>query len=271
MNDGYIVTVYVVIREILEGMRYEDDRRAQMSAAEIMTVAVVSAKYFQNHHERALYVLARMGYVKPFSMSRFNRCLHKLRDWLYGIVTAMGDLFAGSSVFLIDRMPMPVCKRKRAGRCKKVRGRAFCGYCVAKGEKFFGWRLHLVCTAEGIPVSFDLLPASEHDLTPIHELLVGLSAGATVFGDKGYISQSDALSLAEATHVRLVSIRRENMQPLSWADDFDLRLYRKRIETLYSQLESMGLQRLHARTRDGFDLKTFASLLALLFTNAFAY
>jgi hypothetical protein len=57
------------------------------------------------------------------------------------------------------------------------------------------------------------------------------------------------------------------MAPNSWADDFDLALYRKRIETVYSQLESMGLQRLHARTNLGFDLKTWASLLALAFTN----
>ena len=56
------------------------------------------------------------------------------------------------------------------------------------------------------------------------------------------------------------------MTPNAWADDFDLRLYRKRIETVYSQLEAMGVQRLHARTNHRFDLKTFASLLALAFT-----
>ncbi len=57
------------------------------------------------------------------------------------------------------------------------------------------------------------------------------------------------------------------MTPNTWADDYDLRHYRKRIETVYSQLESMGLQRLHVRTNLGFDLKTWASLLALAFTN----
>jgi hypothetical protein len=57
------------------------------------------------------------------------------------------------------------------------------------------------------------------------------------------------------------------MQSNSWADDFDLRLYRKRIETLYSQMEKMGIQSLHARTNLGFDLKAWASLLALAFTN----
>lgn len=57
------------------------------------------------------------------------------------------------------------------------------------------------------------------------------------------------------------------MAPNVWADDSDLALYRKRIESVYSQLEAMGVQRLHARTNLGFDLKAFASLLALAFSN----
>jgi hypothetical protein len=112
-----------------------------------------------------------------------------------------------------------------------------------------------------------MLPAAEHDLTPIHELTLNLPAGASVFGDKGYISADDARTIFEATGVRLVAIRRQNMAPNTWADDFDLRLYRKRIETVYSQIEAMGIQRLHVRTNSGFDLKAWASLLALAFTN----
>jgi hypothetical protein len=234
MNDTYIVTAYSVIDDLLKAHDYADDIRATVSAAEILTVAIVAAKYFQNHHERALCILIKLGDIPPLSVSRFNRRLHALRDWLYGIVVLLGDLFAGGEVFIIDSMPLPVCKRVRARRCKKVRGRAYCGYCAAKREKFFGWRLHLICTADGIPVAFDLLPAAEHDLTPIHELTVNLRQGATVFGDKGYIAADDARTIFEACGVRLVSIRRKNMLPNCWADDFDLRLYRKRIETVGS-------------------------------------
>ena len=267
MNDTYIVTTYVVIDEILKGYGFEDDCRAKGSAAEILTVSVVAAKYFQNHHERALYVLTRLGYVSRLSVSRFNRRLHALREWLYGIISVVAELYAQGETFIIDSMPLPVCKRARASRCKKVQGKAFCGYCAAKKEKFFGWRLHLICTPQGIPVSFDVLPASEQDLTPIHELTVVLPEGATVFADKGYISDPDAATIFSACGVRFVAVRRRNMSPNSWADEFDLRHYRKRIETVYSQLEAMGIQRLHARTNHGFDLKAHASLLALAFSN----
>lgn len=267
MNDTYIVTVYSVIDDVLKAYEYQDDVRATISAAEILTVAVIAAKYFQNHHERALCVLIQLGDIPRLSVSRFNRRLHALADWLNGIVTLLGELFATGEVFIIDSMPLPVCKRIRACRCKKVRGKAYCGYCAAKREKFFGWRLHLICTSEGIPVVFDLLPAAEHDLTPIHELTVNLASGATVFGDKGYLAMTDAQTILDDCGVRLVAVRRKNMQPNRWADDFDLRLYRKRIETVYSQMQKMGIQSLHARTNSGFDLKASASLLALAFTN----
>lgn len=267
MNDSYIVTTYTVIDDVLKAYGFQDDPRATGYGAEILTVAVMAAKYFQNHQERALVILSRLGYVRGLSISRFNRRLHALQAWLSGIVQVVTEIFTTGEVFIIDSMPLPVCKRVRASRCRKVRGKPFCGYCAAKKEKFFGWRLHLVCTPAGIPVTFEVLPAAEQDLTAIHELLVPLPAGASVFGDKGFISEADARSLLEATGVRLVAIRRKNMQPNSWADEFDLRRYRKRIETVYSQLESMGLQRLRARTNRGFYLKTYASLLALAFTN----
>jgi hypothetical protein len=232
-----------------------------------LTVSVVAAKYFQNHHERALCVMTRLGYVHGLSVSRFNRRLHARRDWLYGIISVVVALYAQGETFIIDSMPLPVCRRVRASRCKKVRGKAFCGYCAAKREKFFGWRLHLICTPDGGPVSFDLRPTAEQDLTPIHELTVSLPEGATVFGDKGDISDPDAAAIFAATGVRFVAVRRRNMTPNSWADDYDLRHFRKRIETVYSQLEAMGIQHLHARTNLGFDLKAYASLLALPFTN----
>lgn len=156
----------------------------------------------------------------------------------------------------------------RARRCRKVRGQEYCGYCAAKQEKFFGWRLHLVTTADGIPVAFTILPAARHDLTPVHELTVGLPAKAGVYTDKGYNSAADEATILAETEVRLVPQRKANMAPNLWADKLALREYRKRIETSNSQLEAMGIQRLHARTNPGFELKVFASVFALTILNA---
>ena len=68
--------------------------------------------------------------------------------------------------------------------------------------------------------------------------------------------------------LRLIPIRKANMMPHRLADEHDLQRYRKLIETLNSQLESMGVEHLRARTNPGFEIKIHSSLLAVYFTNA---
>ena len=268
MNEQIIVTTYVVVDDGLKAFGHQSHVLAQMSDAEVLLVAVIAAMYFQNHHERALCVLRATGHIgQGLSVSRYNRRLHQIAGWLPGLLMILGELFRSGEVFVLDSMPVPVCKRVRARRCRKVRGAEYCGFCAAKQEKFFCWRLHVVCTPDGLPVSFDLLPAALHDLTPIHELTVDLPCGACVYADKGYNCLPEEATILAETGVRLIPIRRSNMQPHDWVDDFDLRLYRRRIETIYSQLESMGVERLHARTNSGFEIKLHASLLALAFKN----
>jgi hypothetical protein len=268
MNDDVIITSYVVTVDVMKAFGHESHVLAQVSDADVIFIAIMAALYFQNHHERALCVMQGMGYVTGrLSISRFNRRLHQLAHWLEGILAVLCDLFRTGEMFVIDSMPVPVCKRARAWRCRKVRGADYCGYCAAQKEKFFGWRLHLICTPDGLPVAFDLLPGALHDLTPIHELTVNLPSGATVLGDKGYNDHPGEASILFDTGVRLIPIRKKNMKSNDWVDDYDLRLFRHRIETTNSQLESMGINRLHARTNTGFDIKVHASLLALTFTN----
>ena len=155
----------------MAALGHQDDARAQASDAEVRTVAVVAARYFQNHPARALGVLHPGRYPSgALSVSRFSRRLHALRGWLGLALEALGAVFAHGEVFPVDSMPVPTCGRARARRSTKLRGKASCGYCAAKRERFFGWRLHLVCTPTGVPVALDPLPGGLHDLTPIHEL-----------------------------------------------------------------------------------------------------
>lgn len=267
MNDTYIVTVYVVIDDFLKVMKYQSDGRTRVSAAEILTIAVVAAKYFQNHHERAVGVLHRLGYVSKISVSRFNRRLHALRDYLEWLISGVGEVFRYGQVFILDTLPIPVCQVVRANRCRKVQGKSYRGYCAAKAEPFFGWYLHLVCDAFGVPVAFDLLPARWDELVPVQYLLAALPAGSQVVADKGYVSAYDCFLALGYGHITLIPQYRRNMADLRPDEQTTLLNYRSRIETVNSQLEKMGIQRLHARTHPGFCLKVLASLLALAFAN----
>ena len=189
----------------------------------------------------------------------------------------LGALFAQGEAFIIDSMPIPVCKSVRARRCRKINGalpsaRAYFGRCASKGWRFFGWRLHLICTPAGVPVTFHMLPGSWHDLTPIYELTFTLPSGAYLYADKGYISSLVKRTLRPAPTfkrdgVHLVFWHKKSMKPNSFEEWCGLKTYRHLIESALSQLEKMGIQSLHARTNDGFSIKVLACLLALTCIN----
>ncbi len=57
MNDTLIVTVSVVLDDVLRVMGQRTDCRARTSDSEVLTVGVIAACQFQNHHERAVCIL----------------------------------------------------------------------------------------------------------------------------------------------------------------------------------------------------------------------
>ena len=272
MTAEHIIGIDVVIDETMQALGHTSHRLAGASDAEALTVAVVAAAFFGNHHARALAVLYATGYLsRTLSTSHFSRRVHALADWLALLLDVLGDLFARGQAaicdFVIDSMPVPMCKRARARRCRTVRGRAYCGYCPAKKEKFFGWRLHLVCTTGGLPIAFTLLPGPFHDLTPIHELTVGLPEGAWVYGDKGDNSAPDKAVIRATGGGVLVPLHKDNLTPNMRAEQCGLHTFRLTIETLNSQLTAMGIAHLHVRSVAGLEIKVHASLFALACLN----
>jgi len=65
MNATWIITAFVVIDDLMTALKQKSHPLAQASDAEVLTVAIVAAKYFQNHHERALCVQKRWANSLP--------------------------------------------------------------------------------------------------------------------------------------------------------------------------------------------------------------
>ena len=279
MDDIKIIAAFCIIEDTLHHLGHKTHYLAGVTDAEVLLVAVVSSMYFHNHHERALFVMKGLRYLtKPLSISRFSRRLHSLAHRLEQLVELIGQLFAQGEVYIIDSMPVPMCQYARAGRCKKMNaisnpwGKAYFGKCIAKKWRFYGWRLHLVCTQDRVPVAFQMLPASWHDLTPIYNLTVGLPEEASVYADKAYVSapvkEELMARVADLPRIQMVTYKRANMKVKNTQEErWWLKKYRGRIETANSQLENMGIQRLHARTNQGLAIKVLSSLLALVCIN----
>ena len=84
MNPWHVITVFVALEELYQQLGDPIRYRPHLVPAEIMTVAVIAAQYFNNNHERALIITQQMGYfgTHRLDVSRFNRQLHQLADFL---------------------------------------------------------------------------------------------------------------------------------------------------------------------------------------------
>lgn len=102
--------------------------RANIPDSEVVNIALVAANYFANNHRIALDMMQKLHYLSgPISHSRFNRRLHLLRDWMSYFPELLSDVLSASTIYIIDSVPIPVCRHARAKRCTKVRGAQYHG------------------------------------------------------------------------------------------------------------------------------------------------
>jgi hypothetical protein len=152
--------------------------------------------------------------------------------------------------FIIDTLPVPVCKFFRRRRHRGFVG-ADWGYCASKNWYYYGFKLGICMTTAGIPVFFDLFYARPHDINFLEALVSRLHNGL-VFADKGFIDAERAQRLTQRQGVYILTPRRANQKRQAPLQSYVVNAYRPLIETVGSQLvDHMHLQDLGAKTDVG--------------------
>ena len=148
--------------------------------------------------------------------SVYNRRKRKLFVFIEEIRMKMVEkLNDFETYFVVDSMPLEVCKMARSGRskiCKEV-DYAFPnrGFCASQNLHFYGYKLHAVCSIQGVFQSFDLTPASVHDIHYLKDIKSQLS-DCVLLGDKGYLSQTIQLDLFNEVNITLETPKRTNQK-----------------------------------------------------------
>jgi len=196
--------------------------------------------------------------------SRYHR---RVKDLCYIINTIRIKLLELLNVqyethYIIDSLPIAVCHYARSGRAKAFKGKADFGYCEAKDEKFFGFKLHMASTIRGIPVNFVLAPGNYHDISLVHELLEPFSS-VVIGGDKGYVSYPLKEELAQKKTIHFIAKRRDNQKELPSGDAWFIKHFRRIIETLFSQLtECFHITVVKAKTMWGLITNLYIKITA---------
>lgn len=263
-----IITMYAVSADFLQAMGEVDDPQAEMTTAEVMTTALVAARFFGGCVEQSRRFLKEHHYIpQMLSKSRLNRRLHAIPEALWRALLATiaiaQHMLNTSKAYIVDRFPVAVCDTIRIRRCRVYRDAAYRGYCASKRRYVYGLRAHVVVTATGVPVEVVLAPASYSDGRIGKTLHLDLPQGATLYGDAGYTDYGWEDAIAETKQLRLQVARKSNSKrPHPPYVRYLAELTRKRVETTFSQITNLLAHRIHAVTPRGFELKIFLFILA---------
>lgn len=210
--------------------------------------------------------------------SVYNRRKRKLFPFIEEIrMKIVEKLNEFESYFIVDSMPLEVCKISRSSRSKICKEVEYAipnkGFCASQNLHFYGYKLHAVCSISGVFQSFDLSPASVHDIHYLQDIKTQMS-DCVLLADKGYLSQAIQLDLFNQVNIQLQTPKRINQKDYK-PQFYPFKKYRKRIETLFSQLcDQFMIRRNYAKTFLGFKtriLAKIATLTTIQYLNKFVF
>ena len=277
MNTA-VTTIYSITDDWLKSRRHQESDQREVTDAEVMTVAITAARFFEGNFEKAWRHLTEGRYMlHRLSESQFNRRLHRvshLFEELFERLAYYWKHLSEEDIFLIDSFPVSVCDNIRIDDCQiyppSATEEAFRGYNASKRRYFYGLKVHVMTNAEGRPVEAFLKPGSRNDTGQLRNFEFDLPEGSTTYGDKAYNEYFTEDTLAEACEVNLSPMRKKNStRPDSAPVRYLQAIYRKRIETTFSQIDRLMPQSIHAITAEGFELKVFLFVLAFSFDGLF--
>jgi hypothetical protein len=165
----------------------------------------------------------------------------------------------------IDSFPVAVCHNIRIGRSEIVQGEDYRGYCASRRSSFYGLKVHMTVTSNGIPAEFTFTAGKIHDIDVIKQLPVNLAEGGELPAASAY---TDYLFEEMPAHnnIHLKAARKSNSgKPHNPYREYLISIYRKRIETAFSDIAKYMPKKIHAVTQAGFLIKLIMFIWAYTF------
>jgi hypothetical protein len=256
-----------VLREISrEQLLPYQRRRPRLSDLELVCLSL-TAEFMGIDSENDLFRKLPKNISSKIERSVYNRRRRRLAHNLDGIRLKLASHFNEfEDYFVVDSMPLEVCKLSRGSRSRICRENVYAspdkGYCAAQNSHYYGYKLHAVCSVEGVFQAIDLSPASVHDINYLKDIRMQIS-DCTLIGDRGYLSGEIQLNLFESCNIKLNTPMRNNQKTYK-KQPYVFRKKRKRIETLFSQLcDQFMIRRNYAKSFDGFKTRILSKITAL--------
>jgi len=258
-----------------EGQRYMQGKvgaKPRFSDSEMLTL-MLAHEFVPYPSESQYLAFVRANYHSLFprlpDQSQYNRRARGL-VWLTEPLRRAGLRLLRvdhPDYLLLDTKPVPVVGMRRSKRHSDFRTKADYGYCAARQLHYFGYKLVLLATLDGLPVIYDLVPASTDERLAAETVLERIT-DTEVWADKGFIGEVWQAEIVTTTGNHVWTPKRANQKEQNPpAFDRLLNAVRERIEGVFHTLQNTGrnLERLLAKQERGLHVRVAAKIASLVY------
>lgn len=265
--EMYAIITYVISDEVLRLLGMETDPQSKMSDAEVITFAILSAKFFSGNFKMARYICKRLKlFPDILSNSRLNRRIHNIAwsCWhaIFRLLAMLSKQADATCYFAVDSFPVLYCQKNRIDKRKRFLEPKYLGFAASQKRYFCGIKVHMIVTNQGRPVEVHFRPGSDSDINVLWSMELDLPTDAKLYADGAYncfdlediLTDEGILLLAKRgsqTKNRLRSTEEERL----------ISSRRQIVETAFSGITGLFPRYIKTRTEHGFLIKIFCFIL----------
>lgn len=265
--DTLVIALYCAACALFPSERTPRRGRPELISDNELLALMVAQMLLQSPSDRVFLRRARrrLGHLFPYlpSQPRYNERCRRLAPKLVLLWKALAAETDGAAdeLRLLDTTPLPCGQSVETTRRSQLAPWAGFGYCPAHSRRYWGFKLVLLCAADGTIVDFDLVAANTGERDAALALLeANPIEGATIICDKGFAGADFEAAVAELRALLLRPSRADEpnrpQPPIGWI--------RQRIESIVNSLkDQLHLERHGGRTPAGLLARVTARILAL--------
>jgi hypothetical protein len=262
--DALLTALYVLVDDSLP-KRCGAGRPPTTTDAEIICLAVAQILLDHPCDRRFLAVAGyRLGHLFPHRPKQpgYHKRVRRLAPQIVRALemVALDAPSRGDQLRLLDSTPIPCAASRQTVKRSALAGIAGYGYCASHSRYFWGFRLYVLCTPDGMPFGYELAPADAPERDVAAEVLHRAHRpGDTIVADKGFAG-ADFEQLVLDLGCRLIRPDRRDEATRHG----NLGGIRQWIEAIiWSAKDKLSLERHGARTLPGLIARLSQRLLAL--------
>jgi Transposase DDE domain len=239
-----------------------------MSNAEVITFAIVTAKFFSGNYRFARYFCKKLGlFPEILSNSRLNRRVRNIPwDYWNAIFRFLSFLSLNAKdtcYFAVDSFPVTYCQKNRIDKRKRFLDHKYLGFAASKKRYFCGIKVHMIVTNQGRPIEMHFMPGAESDISVLWKMELEIPHNSTLYADGAY-NCFDLEDILKEEQIYLLAKRGSKAKNRIRLPQEERTISSKRqiIETAFSRITALFPRNIKARTEKGFLTKVFCFVLA---------